>query len=396
LASELPFAESKINKKTKKKKSKQQESKIKDILDTANYSEPLPDRSYTESPIPNNRPTSTSPIHDIIKSVKFQIPQPVTVTAGPPQQNEFVDNDYPPVIKRAIPGRLGHLRSKSYSYHANMDHIPPDSNPELPSMSTILSNQQKFVYQYLQSSNPPNNNANDQYRPHQTHSHSRSSSAYQQDLLMSHRKPNHAGFHNHSRHASLMGPALGRGPSYEDRMNFQQQQQQQQQHLKGHLYVSNLPIRIDENALTQLFQPYGELTSVRVIKNEMGQPKGYGFVQFQKLEDAVKSMESLNQAEIDGNTLHVEFAASKSQKQAKLISQQSNMNFYYEKFNYSGIVELNHVPKDAISQILYKVIKLSIVHQSKLESVVSNLIEFYNSDIDLLLNDEEYLREKVK
>ncbi|MGC9325908.1 MAG: RNA recognition motif domain-containing protein, partial [Desulfomonilia bacterium] len=46
------------------------------------------------------------------------------------------------------------------------------------------------------------------------------------------------------------------------------------------LYVGNLPYKVTESDLKDLFSPYGEVKSVKIIKdNYSNQSKGFGFVE---------------------------------------------------------------------------------------------------------------------
>eukprot|EP00262_Sarcandra_glabra_P007781 TRINITY_DN2073_c0_g1_i1.p1 TRINITY_DN2073_c0_g1~~TRINITY_DN2073_c0_g1_i1.p1 ORF type:complete len:420 (-),score=87.08 TRINITY_DN2073_c0_g1_i1:415-1674(-) len=72
------------------------------------------------------------------------------------------------------------------------------------------------------------------------------------------------------------------------------------------LYVGNLHFNITEDQLRQVFEPFGPVELVQLpLDPETGQCKGFGFVQFARLEDA-RAAQSLNgQLEIAGRTIKV-------------------------------------------------------------------------------------------
>lgn len=75
------------------------------------------------------------------------------------------------------------------------------------------------------------------------------------------------------------------------------------------LYVGNLPWSIDDAALQALFESYGEVISANVIRfKQSGKSKGFGFVEFAKLEDAQKAMAEMHQKEVEGRRLVVNIA----------------------------------------------------------------------------------------
>ncbi|KAK1261340.1 Polyadenylate-binding protein RBP47A [Acorus gramineus] len=72
------------------------------------------------------------------------------------------------------------------------------------------------------------------------------------------------------------------------------------------LYVGNLHFNITEDQLRQVFEPFGHVELVQLpLDQETGQCKGFGFVQFARLEDA-RAAQSLNgQLEIAGRVIKV-------------------------------------------------------------------------------------------
>ncbi|EFJ18317.1 hypothetical protein SELMODRAFT_151471 [Selaginella moellendorffii] len=61
------------------------------------------------------------------------------------------------------------------------------------------------------------------------------------------------------------------------------------------LYVGNLHVNITEDQLRQVFEPFGVIELVQLpLDQETGLCKGYGFVQYSKLEDARAAQQGLN------------------------------------------------------------------------------------------------------
>ncbi len=66
------------------------------------------------------------------------------------------------------------------------------------------------------------------------------------------------------------------------------------------IYVGNLSFKVTENDLRQLFEEYGELTSVRVMMDKYsGRSKGFGFVVMEDEGEAKSAIEELNGREMD-------------------------------------------------------------------------------------------------
>ncbi|XP_020211830.1 RNA-binding protein 39 isoform X2 [Cajanus cajan] len=78
------------------------------------------------------------------------------------------------------------------------------------------------------------------------------------------------------------------------------------------LYVGNLHISIGEADLRGVFEAFGQVELVQLPLDESGQCKGFGFVQFARLEDA-RNAQSLNgQLEIGGRTIKVSAVTDQS------------------------------------------------------------------------------------
>ena len=74
------------------------------------------------------------------------------------------------------------------------------------------------------------------------------------------------------------------------------------------LYVGNLHPELKEMELFSLFNPFGKINSVRIMKNTYtGESRCFGFVTFEKVEDAKASQERLNNSEFMMREIRVYF-----------------------------------------------------------------------------------------
>lgn len=65
-------------------------------------------------------------------------------------------------------------------------------------------------------------------------------------------------------------------------------------------YTKNLPVEWDEPKLTEVFAAHGNVTSVIIKRNDDGSSKGFGFVNFEKPEEAAAAVEALNGMVLEG------------------------------------------------------------------------------------------------
>ena len=72
------------------------------------------------------------------------------------------------------------------------------------------------------------------------------------------------------------------------------------------IYVGNLPFSVDDDKLKEVFETYGEIEEVTVIKDKFsGRSKGFGFVTFKDDGDAKKAISEMNDKEVEGRRLKV-------------------------------------------------------------------------------------------
>lgn len=85
----------------------------------------------------------------------------------------------------------------------------------------------------------------------------------------------------------------------------------------SNLYVKNLPENATEETLQELFAKFGNITSCRIMKDEHGNSKKFGFVCFETQEQASKAL-SLNNSIIDNKAIYVAIAQSKDERRYQL------------------------------------------------------------------------------
>jgi cold-inducible RNA-binding protein len=79
--------------------------------------------------------------------------------------------------------------------------------------------------------------------------------------------------------------------------------------MSSKLFVGNLSYSTGEAELRRAFEAIGALRSVAIITDRMtGQPRGFGFVEFESSDDAQKAIASLDGQQVDGRTISVNVA----------------------------------------------------------------------------------------
>ena len=72
------------------------------------------------------------------------------------------------------------------------------------------------------------------------------------------------------------------------------------------IYAGNLNYTLTEEALEKVFTEYGEVTSVKIIRDKYtDQSKGFGFIEMADDASAQKAIDELNGTEVNGRELRV-------------------------------------------------------------------------------------------
>ncbi len=81
------------------------------------------------------------------------------------------------------------------------------------------------------------------------------------------------------------------------------------------LYVGNLLFDVTENEIKELFEPFGQVTEIRLIMDKFtGKSKGFGFVEMPSNNEAQAAISALNGKEIKGRAISVNVAKPKTSR----------------------------------------------------------------------------------
>lgn len=106
---------------------------------------------------------------------------------------------------------------------------------------------------------------------------------------------------------------------------FEQMKIMRQSKYQGtNLYIKNLDDSIDQERLYKEFEPYGTITSAKIVmSDDKTTSRGFGFVCYSTPEEATKAVSEMNGKMIDKKPLYVGLAESKEQRKQKLEQERS-------------------------------------------------------------------------
>jgi cold-inducible RNA-binding protein len=81
------------------------------------------------------------------------------------------------------------------------------------------------------------------------------------------------------------------------------------------LYVGNLAFGTTEEQLREMFQPYGAIEKINVVRDQdSGQPRGFAFVEMTSDEEAGKAIIAVNGSTVGGRAVIVNEARPKTER----------------------------------------------------------------------------------
>jgi polyadenylate-binding protein len=102
------------------------------------------------------------------------------------------------------------------------------------------------------------------------------------------------------------------------------------------VYVKNLPDDFDEAKLREMFTAFGEIKSAVLMKGGEQKNKNFGFVNFDKAEEAEQAVDALNNNTYDGKVLYVSRAQKKAEREMELKAKFEQMRLE-QMAKYQGV-----------------------------------------------------------
>lgn len=111
------------------------------------------------------------------------------------------------------------------------------------------------------------------------------------------------------------------------RRSFEQAKMEKLAKWQGvNLYVKNIDDDWDDERLRAEFEPYGTITSIKVMRDEKSTSKGFGFVCYSTPDEATKAIAELNNKMIGTKPLYVSLAQRRDVRRQQLESQINQRN----------------------------------------------------------------------
>ncbi len=123
---------------------------------------------------------------------------------------------------------------------------------------------------------------------------------------------------------------------------------------EGNIFVKNISTEVSTKELNEKFQEFGKIVSCTIRNDDQGKSLGYGYVQYETEENAVKAIEAMNNQEFKGTKLDVsKFVTSKNRNTElkNLYMKNFPKNFNKEKieeFLNKDVTEIGKITSSGI------------------------------------------------
>ena len=92
------------------------------------------------------------------------------------------------------------------------------------------------------------------------------------------------------------------------------------------LYVKNIDDDMDDDKLRAEFEPFGTITSAKIMRDEKSHSKGFGFVCYSSPDEATKAVAEMNNKMIGNKPLYVSLAQRRDVRRQQLENQIAQRN----------------------------------------------------------------------
>jgi len=105
------------------------------------------------------------------------------------------------------------------------------------------------------------------------------------------------------------------------------------------LYVSNLAISIQDDALRNLFSSFGEVAKCVICKNQYGQPRGFAFVEFKERDCCLEALNALNGTDFGGQKISVVLATPPPANSKSKFKNWNKNQVMYGQYQYPMMMQ---------------------------------------------------------
>ncbi|ORM42012.1 Polyadenylate-binding protein [Babesia sp. Xinjiang] len=133
-------------------------------------------------------------------------------------------------------------------------------------------------------------------------------------------------------------------------------QDQRNKFMGVNLYIKNLDDDVDDDALRELFKQYGTVTSSKVMRDQNGLSRGFGFVCFSRPDEATKAVAGMHLKLVKNKPLYVGLAEKREQRASRMQqrSRQNDLMQYGDRPGYMPMYPPDMMPQAYYNQVGFR------------------------------------------
>lgn len=176
----------------------------------------------------------------------------------------------------------------------------------------------------------------------------------------------------------------------------------------GHLFINGLLSNTTAEDLFNIFKKFGEITSCKVIFDDFGNSKNFGFINFKNKIQSNNAINSLNGCIVNGNKLFINYHISKKDRLNDLLNKFKNSKNLIIKnlplnvtndnilniFNKYGEIVSIFTPQDLKNDYAFVNFKYYLDANNALNNLQNSIINLNNQNYKILI--EKAYRKKDK
>uniref|UniRef100_A0A1D1XFF2 Polyadenylate-binding protein n=1 Tax=Anthurium amnicola TaxID=1678845 RepID=A0A1D1XFF2_9ARAE len=136
---------------------------------------------------------------------------------------------------------------------------------------------------------------------------------------------------------------------------YEERRSEIRKNMPSNVYIKNIHDSVGDDDLREHFSVCGTVTSAKVMRDDKGMSKGFGFVCFSSTEEANKAVNSLHGYIFHGKPLYVAIAQRKEERQAQLqlhyAQQMGGLAGSSSAVFHAGYPPVYYPPPGVISQV---------------------------------------------
>jgi len=113
--------------------------------------------------------------------------------------------------------------------------------------------------------------------------------------------------------------------------------------INNNVYIKNLDSGVTDAILLAEFSKFGKVISAKVMRQETGQSRGFGFVSYENPKDALKAIQERHQRTFYSKPLHCELAQKQSERRQNI----ANQMMLRSQYMFPGQSQLSYFMKPA-------------------------------------------------